>query len=338
VDDGRRQVVVVTGASAGVGRALARAYGRRRARVGLIARGRDGLDTARREIEAAGGEALVVGADVAVAEHVEAAAAAVEETLGPIDVWIDNAMVSVFSPVARMTAEEFARVTEVTYLGYVYGTLAALRRMLPRDRGTIVQVGSALAFRGIPLQSAYCGAKHAIQGFTESLRSELLHDRSRVRVVSVHLPAMNTPQFEWSRSRLPRQPRPVPPIYQPEVAADAIVWAADRGRAETWVGLPTVLTILGNRIAPRLVDRYLARTGYEAQQTGEPVDPDRVDNLLEPVPGDHGAHGRFDARARAWSAQLWATRHRRWLALGGATAAALWGLAAVADGRSRRAA
>ena len=311
----RPSVVVVTGASAGVGRAVARAYGRQGARVGLLARGREGLEGARREIEAAGGRALVVPTDVSDAGQVEAAAEAVEAALGPIDVWINNAMVSVFSPIKETTPDEFRRVTEVTYLGYVYGTLAALRRMLPRDRGVIVQVGSALAYRGIPLQAAYCGAKHAIQGFTDSLRCELLHDRSRVRVVEVQMPALNTPQFSWVKTRLPRKPQPVPPIYQPEVAARAILWAADHERAELYVGLPTVLAIAGNKVAPRLVDRYLAAAGYDAQQTGEPVSPERLDNLWHPVPGDHGAHGAFDDRARERSLQLWISLHRGWLAL-----------------------
>jgi NAD(P)-dependent dehydrogenase (short-subunit alcohol dehydrogenase family) len=324
-------VVVVTGASAGVGRAVARDYARRGARIGLVARGRDGLAGARRDVEAAGGAALVVPADVAVADQVETAAAAVEEAFGPIDVWINNAMVSVFSPISRMTAEEFRRVTEVTYLGYVYGTLAALRRMRPRDRGVIVQVGSALAYRGIPLQAAYCGAKHAVQGFTDSLRCELLHDGSGVRVVEVHLPALNTPQFGWVKSRLPRAPQPVPPIYQPEVAARAILWAADTGRPETYVGMPTVIAIAGNKLAPRLADRYLARGGYDAQQTDEPVAPDRADNLWEPVAGDHGAHGDFDRRARPRSLQLWSSMHRGWLAL--VAAGALTSLLAAVLGR-----
>jgi NAD(P)-dependent dehydrogenase (short-subunit alcohol dehydrogenase family) len=335
----RAEVVVVTGASAGVGRAIARAYGRRGARVGLVARGRDGLEGAKRDVDAAGGQGLVVPADVAGAGQVEAAAQAIEEAFGPIDVWINNAMVSVFSPIVDTTAEEFRRVTEVTYLGYVHGTLSALRRMRPRDHGVIVHVGSALAFRGIPLQGAYCGAKHAIQGFTDSLRCELLHDGSRVRVVMVELPAMNTPQFDWSKTRLPRAPQPVPPIYQPEVAADAVVWAVDHGRTEMWVGLPTLLSIVGNRVAPRLLDRYLGRTGYESQQTDRPVEPDRADNLWAPVPGDHGAHGRFDDRAHASSLQVWATKRRRWLALASVTAVALAGLAAArGNGHARRAA
>jgi NAD(P)-dependent dehydrogenase (short-subunit alcohol dehydrogenase family) len=324
------EVVVVTGASAGVGRALVREFARAGASIGLLARGRDGLHAAATEVEQAGGRALVLPADVADADAVEAAAAAVEETLGPIDIWINNAMVSVFSPVREMTADEFKRVTDVTYLGIVNGTLAALRRMLPRDRGTIVQVGSALAYRGIPLQAAYCGAKHAVQGFTESLRSELLHDGSRVRVTMVQLPALNTPQFSWVRSRLPREPQPVPPIFQPEVAARAIYWAAHHDRRELSVGLPTVAAIWGNAIAPGLVDRYLARHGYEAQQTDEPVSPERRDNLWAPVPGDHGAHGRFDHRARAYSLQSWINRHW-WIAAAGV---ALVGFATLSRSRT----
>jgi NAD(P)-dependent dehydrogenase (short-subunit alcohol dehydrogenase family) len=337
----RPQVVVVTGASAGVGRAVARAYGARGARLGLLARGRDGLEGARQDVEAAGGEALVVPTDVADADGVEAAAGAVEDAFGPIDVWINNAMVSVFAPIKETRAEEFRRVTEVTYLGYVNGALAALRRMLPRDRGVIVQVGSALAYRGIPLQAAYCGAKHAIQGFTDSLRCELLHDGSRVRVTEVQLPAMNTPQFGWVKSRLPRKPQPVPPIFQPEVAARAIVWAVDSGRAEVYVGMPTVTAIVGNKIAPRVADRYLAAHGYDAQQTAEPADPHRADNLWEPVAGDHGAHGDFERRARPRSLQLWASMHRWSLAL--TAAGALTSVAAAllrgrepAPPRSRR--
>jgi NAD(P)-dependent dehydrogenase (short-subunit alcohol dehydrogenase family) len=316
------ETVVVTGASAGVGRAIVRAFARRRARLLLVARGHDGLAGARDDVERLGGTALVFPADVSDPERVEAAAAAAEEAFGPIDVWVNDAMVSVFSPIKEMTAMEFRRVTEVTYLGYVYGTLAALRRMLPRDRGVIVQIGSALAYRGIPLQAAYCGAKHAIQGFTDSLRCELLHDRSHVRVAMVEMPALNTPQFGWVKTRLPGKPQPVPPIYQPEVAARAVMWVVDHHRTELEVGWPTVLAIAGDKLAPRIADRYLARNGYGAQQTREPVERDRRDNLWEPVPGDHGAHGRFDARARSLSPQLWATTHRRTLA---ATGAALLG-------------
>lgn len=316
------QVVVITGASAGVGRATVRAFAQRGAHIGLIARGQEGLEGAKREVKQAGGKALVLPTDVADAEGVEAAAATVEEQLGPIDIWVNNAMASVFSPIKEMTAEEFRRVTEVTYLGVVYGTLAALKRMLPRNRGVIIQVGSALAYRGIPLQAAYCGAKHAIQGFVDSLRCELLHDGSRVRVTMVQMPALNTPQFGWVKSRLPRKAQPVPPIYQPEVAAEAIVWAADNDRRELYVGMPTVTAIVGNKIAPGVADRYLADMGYDAQQTNEPAIPNRPHNLWDPVPGDHGAHGDFGSRAREWSPQLWATTHRGWLALAGVGIAA----------------
>jgi NAD(P)-dependent dehydrogenase (short-subunit alcohol dehydrogenase family) len=320
--------VVVTGASAGVGRATAVAFAREGANVGLVARGSDGLEGARKDVEAAGGRAAVVTADVADPEQVERAAAEVEGSLGPIDVWVNNAMATVFAPVVEISPDEFRRATEVTYLGYVWGTMAALRRMLPRDRGVIVQVGSALAYRGIPLQAAYCGAKHAIQGFTESLRCELLHSGSKVRVTMVQLPALNTPQFDWGRNRLSRRPQPIPPLYQPELAAEAIVWSASGQRREVYVGGPTVATILGDKLASGLGDRYLARTGYDAQQTAEPAREDQPDNLFEPVPGDHGAHGRFDGEAKQCSAQLWATKHRRALVLG-----ALAGLGAM---RARR--
>jgi len=294
---------------------VARAFGRRGARVGLLARGRDGLEGARREIEASGGEALALPTDVADAAQVEAAAAAVEARFGPIDLWVNNAMVSVFSPFREMTPDEFQRVTGVTYLGTVYGTMAALRRMLPRDRGGIVQVGSALAYRAIPLQAAYCGAKHAIQGFTESIRSELLHDGSRLRITMVQLPALNTPQFGWVKSRLPRKPQPVPPIYQPEVAAEAVVWASRHWPREYTVTFGSLAVLLGNKLLPGLGDRYLARVGYEGQQHDGAADPNRPHNLWEPLPGDFGARGEFDDRARAWSAKLWLSRRRGWLGL-----------------------
>ena len=304
------EVVVITGASAGVGRAVVRRFARDGACIALLARGRDGLEAARREVESAGGRALVLPTDVANWDQVDAAADATESEFGPIDVWINNAMTSVFSPIKRMKPEEYRRVTEVTYLGSVHGTLAALHRMLPRNRGSIVQVGSALAYRGIPLQSAYCGAKHAIQGFMDSLRTELVHEKSAIRLTSVHLPAMNTPQFGWVKSRLPNKAQPVPPIYQPEVGAEAIHWAAHHDRREVWVGMPTVQAILGNRVAGGFLDRYLGRTGFASQQTDEPEDPDRPDNLWSPVPGDHGAHGSFGDRAREISPQMWAATHR----------------------------
>src|SRR3954451_24356269 len=325
------EVVVVTGASAGLGRAIAHAFAREGARIGLLARGRGGLEGAKREIEQLGGEALIVPTDVADAAAVEAAAAQVEDKFGPIDIWVNNAMCSVFSPVKEMEANEYKRVTEVTYLGFVYGSLAALKRMLPRNRGVIVQVGSALAYGGIPLQSAYCAAKHAIQGFCDSLRCELLHDKSNVRVVMVQMPAMNTPQFDWVKSRLPRKAQPVPPIFQPEVAADAVVYAAHSNRREVYVGGPTVEAIVGNKIAPAFADWYLSRNCFDAQQTDEPENSSRPDNLYEPVDADrdHGTHGRFDSRSSDFSVQVWANKNRNWLALGavgllGAACAAWW--------------
>jgi short-subunit dehydrogenase len=264
---------------------------------------------------------------------VEAAAAKVEMELGPIDIWINDAMVSVFSPVKEMLPEEFQRVTAVTYLGTVYGTLAALKRMLPRNHGAIVQVGSALAYRSIPLQSAYCAAKHAIRGFTDSLRSELIHDRSKVHVTMVQLPAVNTPQFDWEKSRLAHKAQPVPPIYQPEVPAEAIYWAAHHRRRELFVGMSAVKAILGNKIIPGWLDYYLAKKGYQGQQTNEPRDPNQPCNLWEPVPGDHGAHGRFDSRARQHSPELWAAKNREWLAVTAAAAVGLGLGAWLANGR-----
>ena len=314
----QRETVVITGASAGVGRATAQAFGRRRARVGLIARGRDGLEAAKREIESLGGEAIVLPLDVSDPEAVERAASQVEETFGPIDIWINNAMLSVFSPVMEMQPDEYRRVTEVTYLGYVWGTLAALRRMKPRNRGAIVQVGSALAYRGIPLQSAYCAAKHAVQGFHDSLRAELIHDGSNVRVVMVQMPALNTPQFRWVKSRLPRKAQPVPPIFQPEVAAEAIVWAAYSNRREINVGWPTSKAVIGNNIAPGYADHYLAKHGVDSQMIDEPEDPARPNNLWKPVDDtrDHGAHGVFDDRAISRSMELELNKRRGWIAAG----------------------
>ncbi|MCK6529602.1 SDR family oxidoreductase [Myxococcota bacterium] len=332
-------VVVVTGASAGVGRATAVRFARDGARVALLARGEAGLEGARREVEEAGGRALVVPVDVADPGGVEAAAARIEEELGPIDVWINNAMVTVLAEVVRTTPEEFRRVTEVTYLGQVHGTLSALRRMLPRDRGTVVLVGSALAHRSIPLQSAYCGAKHAVRGFFESLRTELIHRGSEVHVTMVQLPALNTPQFGWCRTRMPRRPQPVPPIFQPEVAADAIHFAARHRRRELWVGAPTALAIVGNRVAPALADRYLGRTGYDSQQHDGLVPEDRLDNLFAPVDDarDHGTRGEFDDRANEGSLQLRAAKARPWLALAAAGLAAAM-LAGRGAARGRRAA
>ncbi len=302
--------VVITGASAGVGRAAVRAFAAEGANVGLIARGRDGLEAAAREVEAQGGRALVLSADVADADAVEAAAARVEEELGPIDVWVNCAMVSVFAPFMDVTSRELRRVTEVTYLGVAHGTQAALRRMKSRDRGTIVQVGSALAYRSIPLQSAYCAAKHAVHGLTESIRVELRHDDSNVHITEVELPAMNTPQFGWSRDKLPKRPQPVPPIFQPEVAADAIVFAATHRRREILLAWPSIKAVMSEKIAPWLGDIVLARMGYEAQQTTEDNEPGRPDNLDAPLPGDHGAHGSFDALAKPTSAMWWLSKHR----------------------------
>ena len=336
-NNGRRpRVVVITGASAGVGRAAARAFAERGDAVGLLARGVDGLEAARREVEAIGSRALVVPVDVADAEAVEAAAERVERELGPIDVWVNNAMVSVFSPVKEMTADDYKRVTEVTYLGVVYGTLAALRRMLPRDRGKIIQVGSALAYRGIPLQSAYCAAKHAIQGFCDSLRAELIHDRSQVSLTMVQMPAINTPQFDWVKSRLPRKGQPVPPIFQPETAAAAIVWASDHERRELFVGWPTYKAILGNKLFPSLGDWYLAHHGYRSQMRDEPADPDRPNNLCEPMPGDWGAHGSFDRRARPRRWQLALSTHSEAVVLGGIALLGLMAAGALVGRRPDR--
>ncbi|MFJ1812516.1 MULTISPECIES: SDR family oxidoreductase [unclassified Streptomyces] len=307
-----RQTVVVTGASAGIGRATARMFAARGARVALLARGRAGLEAAATEVRDAGGQALPLVTDMAEPDQVEEAARRVEEELGPVDIWVNNAFTAAFGKFMDVTPEEFLQATRSTYLGYVHGTRAALTRMLPRDRGAIVQVGSALAYRGIPLQSAYCGAKHAIQGFTESVRCELLHDESGVRITMVQMPAVNTPQFTWLRTHLPRHAQPVPPIYQPEIAARAVLRAADHPqRREYWVGASTVATLLANAVVPGLLDRYLARTGFDAQQTGAFPPTTGNGNLFEPADEkeDHGTHGVFDDRAHASSPQLWAGRH-----------------------------
>jgi NAD(P)-dependent dehydrogenase (short-subunit alcohol dehydrogenase family) len=330
------KVVVVTGASGGIGRATAEAFAEQGTAVALLARGKSGLDAAAERVRELSGTPLAISVDTSDSDQVHAAADRVEQELGPIDVWVNVAFTSVFAPFDRIRPEEYRRVTEVSYLGYVYGTMAALERMKPRDRGTIVQVGSALAYRGIPLQSAYCGAKHAIQGFHEALRCELLHEHSGVHVTMVQMPAVNTPQFSWVLSRLPRHAQPVPPIYQPEVAARAVLYAADHPkRREYWVGASTAATLAANAIAPGLLDRYLARTGFKSQQTDQPRNPQQPENLWEPADGprghDFGAHGAFDDSSKPRSAQLWASHHHGLLAAaGGALVAgglALWGRA-----------
>jgi NAD(P)-dependent dehydrogenase (short-subunit alcohol dehydrogenase family) len=306
---------VVTGASAGVGRAIAHAFAKRGARIGLLARGHEGLEAARREVCEFGGEAIAIPTDVADSEQVERAAAQTEQAFGPIDVWVNDAMATVFAEFLDVSADEYARATAVTYLGTVNGTRAALRRMVPRDSGCVVQVGSALSYRAIPLQSAYCGAKFAVRGMTDSVRTELLHRKSRVWVTMVQLPAVNTPQFDWCRSRLPRHPQPVPPIYQPEVPAEVVFHAAHQRRRELWCGGSTVAVIVGNTLAPSLADRYLAQTGFDSQQVRDlPVEPGREDNLFRPVPDRAATHGMFDDRSHARSLQAWLSSHRAELA------------------------
>jgi NAD(P)-dependent dehydrogenase (short-subunit alcohol dehydrogenase family) len=318
-----RKVVVVTGASAGVGRAVACEFARRGWRVALLARGLDGLEGARADVERLGGQALVIPTDVADAARVEAAAAQVESLWGAIDVWVNDAMTTIFADVLSISPEDFKRSTEVTYLGAAWGTLAALRRMKPRDRGTIVQIGSALAYRSIPLQAPYCGAKAAMRGFTDSVRCELAHDRSQVHITMVQLSAFNTPQFEWGRTTMAKRPRPMGKIFQPEVAARAVYFAATHRRREVWVGWPAVQAIVGQKVMPGFLDRLLGRTAVDGQHTDEPLPPGRRDNLWEPVPGDHGAHGRFDAQATDHSVQAWADQHRVPLMLGALAGAVL---------------
>jgi NAD(P)-dependent dehydrogenase (short-subunit alcohol dehydrogenase family) len=323
-----RKVVVVTGGSAGVGRATAAHFARRGWRVVMLARGLDGLTAACRDVERAGGRGFAVACDVADAPSVEAAAERIERELGPIEVWVNNAVATVFCDALMIAPADFRRATEVTYLGAVWGTQAALRRMKARNRGVIVQVGSALAYRSIPLQAAYCGAKSALRGFTDSVRSELIHDRSRVHLTMVHLAAFNTPQFDWGRTCLPRRPRPLGKIFQPELAAEAIYWASQHRRRELWVGWPAVQAILAQRLIAPLLDLFLARVAYEGQLSDQALPPTRMDNLFVPVPGDHGAHGRFDLIALTTSAHFWATTHRGWIAVVALAAGALaWLLA-----------
>jgi NAD(P)-dependent dehydrogenase (short-subunit alcohol dehydrogenase family) len=329
---GMGEVVVITGASGGVGRAAARQFASEGARIGLIARGRKGLEGTAREVEQAGGEALILPCDVANADQVEAAASSVEDALGPIDIWVNDAMVTVYAEFMEIEPEEYRRATEVTYLGMVWGTRSALKRMVPRDRGVIVQVCSALGYRGIPLQAPYCGAKHACKGFTESVITELLHNKSKVRMSMIQLPGVNTTQFTWGRTKLPKQTTPVPPIYQPEIAADAVHYAAHHKRRQIWVGIATVINILGERTAPWLLDRILARTGYSGQMTDQPLDPQGHDNLFEPIEEDRGAHGPFDEQAHSRSPQYEMVKHRGKLLV--AAGAALAGAGAVvANGR-----
>ncbi len=326
-------VVVVTGSSAGLGRAIAHGFAKRGARIGLIARNPEALEAAKEECESLGGQALVLPVDVSDADAVDAAASKVEEAFGPIDVWVNDAMVSVFSPVKEMEASDYKRVTDVLYLGFVHGTLSALKRMLPRDRGTIIQIGSALSYRSIPLQSAYCACKHAINGFTDSLRCELHHDNSNVHVTTVQMPAMNTTQFDWVKNRLPNDTQPVPPIYEPELTAEVVVEAgfANRPRREYWVGMPTVMAILGQKIIPGLLDLYLGKTGYKSQQIkGEPKNPDAPNNLYSYVPGKHSARGKFADRSTMTSAEVSIVLNRNWFVAGAAALCAVAGAAAIA--------
>jgi NAD(P)-dependent dehydrogenase (short-subunit alcohol dehydrogenase family) len=331
-----RETVVITGASGGVGRATARRFAADGARIGLIARGRRGLEATAREVEQAGGEAMVLPLDVADHEAVESAAAQVEERFGPIDVWVNDAMVTVYAEFLEIEPEEYQRATEVTYLGMVWGTRAALKRMVPRDLGSIVQVCSAMSYRGIPLQSPYCGAKAACKGFTESVLTELIHHKSNVRVSMIQLPGLNTPQFTWGRTKLPKQTMPVPPIYQPEIAADAVHHAAHHKRRQIYVGYPVVMNIFGERMAPWILDRYLAKIGYKKQMTDQPLDPVGHDNLFEPVDEDRGAHGPFDDQAHSFSPQYELAKRRGLVLAGVGAAAAAAGLGAAAALRNGR--
>src|SRR5579884_2700494 len=331
--NGQSEVVVITGASGGIGRAAARQFAADGARIGLIARGRRGLEAAAREVEQAGGKALTLPIDVADPDQLEAAASSVEDAFGPIDVWVNDAMVTVYAEFLDIEPDEFRRATEVTYLGMVWGTRAALKRMVPRNSGSIVQVCSAMSYRGIPLQSPYCGAKHACKGFTESIITELLHHKSKVRVSMIQLPGLNTTQFTWGRTKLPKQTMPVPPIYQPEIAADAIHYAAHHKRRQIYVGIPTVMNIIGERVAPWLLDRYLAKSGFKSQMTDQPLDPQGHDNLFEPVDEDRGAHGPFDEQAHDGSPQYELAKRRGLVLVGLGAAAAGAGAAAIRAGR-----
>ena len=329
-------VVVVTGSSAGLGRAIAHGFAKRGASVGLIARNPEALNAAKEECEALGGKALALPTDVSDSGAVESAASRVEEEFGPIDIWVNDAMVSVFSPVKEMEATDYKRVTDVLYLGFVHGTLAALRRMLPRDRGTIIQIGSALSYRSIPLQSAYCACKHAINGFTDSLRCELHHDNSNVKLTAVHMPAMNTTQFDWVKNRMPNNPQPVPPIFEPELTAEVVVAAglAKQPRREYWVGSPTVMAIVGQKFIPGLLDWYLGKTGYKSQQIpNDPKDPNTPDNLYSYVPGTHSTRGKFTDRSSATSAEIFALLHLGAVAFGAAVALTVIGGALIAKGK-----
>lgn len=322
------KVVVVTGSSAGLGRAIAHGFAKRGARIGLIARNPEALEAAKQECEALGGQAIVLPLDVSDAEAVDAAASKVEEAFGPIDIWVNDAMVSVFSPVKEMEASDYKRVSDVLYLGFVHGTLSALKRMLPRDKGTIIQIGSALSYRSIPLQSAYCACKHAINGFTDSLRCELYHDNSKVQVTAVQMPAMNTTQFDWVKNRMPDDTQPVPPIFEPELAAKVVVEAGmvAHPRREYWVGSPTVAAIIGQKFIPGILDYYLGKTSYKSQQIqGEPKDPNAPNNLYDYVPGKHSARGKFADRSTRTSAEVFVTLNRHWFFLGGAMALAAFG-------------
>lgn len=315
----RALVVAITGSSAGLGRAIAHAYAKRGAKLGLIARNPEALDAAKQECEALGGHAICFPSDVADPDAVDRAAAQLEDAFGPIDVWINDAMVSVFSPVKEMEPSDYKRVTEVLYLGFVHGTLAALRRMLPRNRGTIIQIGSALSYRSIPLQSAYCACKHAINGFTDSLRCELHHDKSKIRITNIQMPAMNTTQFDWVKNRMPNMTQPVPPIYEPEIAAEVVYAAgvARKPRREYWVGMPTVVAIVAQKFIPGLLDIYLGKTGYKGQQLqGQPQDPNAPNNLYNYVPGRHSTRGKFDDRSSRTSAEVFFSLNRDWFALG----------------------